>query len=61
MENDKKEITAVEVFKKLEGVRHDMSLAREEQYHKGYCKAVEDMCNLLKALDSQKAVLKKNK
>ena len=24
-------------------------------------KAVEDMCNLLKALDSQKAVLKKNK
>lgn len=45
----------------IEGVRHDMSLAREEQYHKGYCKAVEDMCNLLKALDSQKAVLKKNK
>lgn len=35
----------------IEGVRHDMSLAREEQYHKGYCKA----------LDSQKAVLKKNK
>lgn len=45
----------------IEGVRHDISLAREEQYHKGYCKAVEDMCNLLKALDSQKAVLKKNK
>lgn len=45
----------------IEGVRHDMSLAREEQYHKGYCKAVEDMCKLLKALDSQEAVLKKNK
>lgn len=45
----------------IEGVRHDMSLAGEEQYHKGYCKAVEDMCNLLKALDSQKAVLEKNK
>jgi|GEM_PF-6058807 hypothetical protein len=45
----------------IESVRHDMSLAREEQYHKGYCKAVEDMCNLLKALDSQKAVSKKNK
>lgn len=34
---------------------------KEEQYHKGYCKAVEDICNSLKALDSQKAVLKKNK
>lgn len=45
----------------MEGVRHDMSLVREEQYHKGYCKAVEDRCNLLKALDSQKTVLKKNK
>lgn len=70
MEDNKKEITVEEVFNKLEemekqgkkintlmnieGVRHDMSLAREEQYHKGYCKAVEDMCNLLKALDSQK-------
>ena len=45
----------------IESVRYDMSLAREEQYHKGYCKAVENMCNLLKALDSQKAVSKKNK
>lgn len=45
----------------IEGVRHNMELAKEEQYHKGYCKAVEDMCNLLKALDSQKEVFKKNK
>jgi hypothetical protein len=35
--------------------------AKEEQYHKGYCKAVEDICNSLKALDSLKAVYKKNK
>lgn len=34
--------------------------AKEEQYHKGYCKAVEDICNSLKVLDSRKAVLKKN-
>lgn len=46
---------------KIEGARHNMELAKEEQYHKGYCKAVEDICNSLKALDSQKAVLKKNK
>lgn len=57
-EETRKEIDAL---MNIEGVRHDMSLAREEQHHKGYCKAVEDMCNLLKALDSQKAVLKKNK
>lgn len=46
---------------KIEGVRHDISLAKEEQYHKGYCKAVEDMCNMLEALGSQKEVFKKNK
>ena len=54
----RKEINAL---MKIEGVRHDTALASEEQYHKGYCKAVEDMCNLLKALDSQKEVFKKNK
>ena len=48
--------TMFEVLRGLNEVKQD-----EEQYHKGYCKAVEDMCNLLKALDSQKAVLKKNK
>lgn len=52
MEYNERNITAVEVFKKLEEV---------EKQNKGYCKAVEDMCNLLKALGSQKAVLKKNK
>lgn len=57
-EETRKEINAL---MKIEGVRHDMSLAKEEQYHKGYCKAVEDVCKSLKALDSQKAVLKKNK
>ena len=57
-EETRKEIDAL---MKIEGIRHDMSLAREEQYHKGYCKAVEDICNSLKVLDSQKAVLKKNK
>lgn len=57
-EETRKEINAL---MKLEGIRNNMASAREEQYHKGYCKAVEDMCNLLKALDSQKAVLKKNK
>ena len=51
----------IDTLMKIEGIRHDMSSAREKQYHKGYCKAVEDMCNLLKALDSKKAVLKKNK
>lgn len=57
------EETRVEInaLMKIEGVRHDMELAKEEQYHKGYCKAVEDICNSLKALGSQKAVLKKNK
>lgn len=55
------EETRIEInaLMKIEGVRHEMSIEREEQYHKGYCKAVEDMCNLLKALDSKKAVLKK--
>ena len=57
-EETKKEINALI---NIEGVRHNMELAKEEQYHKGYCKAVEDVCNSLKALDSQKAVLKKNK
>lgn len=57
-EETRKEIDAL---MNLEGIRNNMELAKEEQYHKGYCKAVEDMCNLLKALDSQKAVLKKNK
>lgn len=51
----------IDVLMKIEGTRHNMELAKEEQYHKGYCKAVEDICNSLKALDSQKAVLKKNK
>lgn len=57
-EETRKEINAL---MKIEGIRHDRELAKEEQYHKGYCKAVEDICNILKALDSQKAVLKKNK
>lgn len=52
---------AMDALMKIESVRHNMELAKEEQYHKGYCKAVEDICNSLKALDSQKAVLKKNK
>lgn len=38
---------------KIESVRHDMALVREEQYHKGYCKAVEVICNMLKAIGSQ--------
>lgn len=58
VEETRKEI---DVLMKIEGVRHNMELAKEEQYHKGYCKAVEDICNILKVLDSQKAVLKKNK
>lgn len=57
-EETRKEINTL---MKIEGVRHDISLAKEEQYHKGYCKAVEDMCNMLKALCSQKEVFKKNK
>lgn len=57
-EETRKEINAL---MKIEGIRYDRELAKEEQYHKGYCKAVEDICNILKALDSQKAVLKKNK
>lgn len=56
-EETRKEIDAL---MKIEGVRHNMELAKEEQYHKGYCKAVEDICNSLKVLDSRKAVLKKN-
>lgn len=50
----------IDALMKIEGVRHNMELAKEEQYHKGYCKAVEDICNSLKVLYSQKAVLKKN-
>lgn len=57
-EETRKEIDAL---MNIEGIRHNIASAREEQYHKGYCKAVEDICNSLKALDSQKAVLKKNK
>lgn len=57
VEETRKEIN---ILMKIECVRHNMKLAKEEQYHKGYCKAVEDICNSLKALDSQKAVLKKN-
>lgn len=48
-EETRKEIN---VLMKIEGVRHNMELAKEEQYHKGYCKAVEDICNSLKALDN---------
>lgn len=58
VEEIRKEIDAL---MKIESVRHNMELAKEEQYHKGYYKAVEDICNSLKALDSLKAVLKKNK
>lgn len=57
-EETRKEMDAL---MKIESVRHNMELAKEEQYHKGYCKAVEDVCNSLKALDSVKAVQKKNK
>lgn len=57
-EETRKEIDAL---MKIEGVRHNMEWAKEEQYHKGYCKAVEDVWNSLKALDSLKAVCKKNK
>ena len=57
-EETRKEIDALI---NLEGIRHDRVLAKETQYHEGYCKAVEDICNSLKALDSQRAVLKKNK
>lgn len=49
VEETRKEIDAL---MKIESVRHNMELAKEEQYHKGYCKAVEDICNSLKALDS---------
>lgn len=58
VEETRKEIDAL---MKIEGTRHNRELAKEEQYHKGYCKAVEDICNSLKVLDSRKAVLKKNK
>ena len=50
-EETRKEMNAL---MKIESVRHNMELAKEEQYHKGYCKAVEDICNILKVLDSQK-------
>lgn len=49
VEEIRKEINAL---MKIEGVRHNMELAKEEQYHKGYCKAIEDICKSLKALDS---------
>lgn len=57
------EETRIEInaLMKIEGIRHDMELAKEEQYHKGYCKAVEDICKSLKVLGSQKEVFKKNK
>lgn len=88
MDDNKKEVTVVEVFNKLEEVEKQNKeileklenmqesnalfhngfatifevlrglnevKQNEEQYHKGYCKAVEDICNSLKA------VLKKNK
>lgn len=44
-------IKEIDALMKIEGVRHNMELAKEEQYHKGYCKAVEDICNSLKVLD----------
>lgn len=50
-EETRKEMDAL---MKIESVRHNMELAKEEQYHKGYYKAVEDICNILKVLDSQK-------
>ena len=43
----------INTLMKIESARHDMALAREEQYHKGYCKAVEVICNMLKAIGSQ--------
>lgn len=57
-EETRKEIDAL---MKIECIRHDRESAKEEYYHEGYCKAVEDICNSLKVLDSKKAVLKKNK
>ena len=50
----------IDELMKIEGIRHNRELAKEEYYHEGYCKAVEDICNSLKAIDSRKAVLKKN-
>lgn len=50
VEETRKEIDAL---MKIEGTRHNRELAKEEQYHKGYSKAAEDICNILKALDSR--------